>query len=335
MKKTTLQDISQLTGFSKTVISRVLSGKAEEFRISRETVEKILQTCEKERYKPNYIAQMLRKQTTNTIGLILPRLDYQFFGNLSSTIITEAYKYGYWVVTMITMEDPQKEAEAIETLINRQVEGIIISPCSPSSQMLTEVAKKIPLIQIDRYFTDENLSYITTDNYEGGKIAIQHLIEHGHQHILCLQQGIRYMPTKERVRGAVETAQSTDNIQVTVCGDDLSKDNSYIETRLALNSPNPPTAILTITHFAIPGVLQALREKGLLSPKDISLITFDDSSLLDYTVPPITRVVQPVEKICTTAVRVLSDSIAKKKACETKLLIPPFFTMRESVKRIG
>lgn len=335
MKKRTLQDISQLTGFSKTVISRVLSGKAEEFRISRNTVEKIMQVCEKEQYKPNYLAQLLRKQTTYSIGVILPRLDYQFFGDLSSAIITEAYKYGYLVVTMVTMEDPQKEAEAIETLLERQVDGIIISPCSSSSELIQEVAQKIPLIQIDRYFTDKNLSYITTDNYEGGKIAMEHLIECGHRIILCLQQGVRYMPTKERVRGAVETAKTTNNIKVTVRGDDISKDNSYIETRLALNSRTPPTAILTTTHFAIPGILQALHEKGLQAGKDISIITFDNSTFLDYTVPPITRVVQPVEKMCSSAMRVLAESIAEKKACDIKLLITPSFVLRESVKKIG
>lgn len=333
--KKTLKDISELAGVSQTVISRVLNGKAEEFRINKDTVEKVLQICEREHYKPNYLAQLLRRQTTKSIGLILPRLDYQFFGTLSSIIITEAYNHGYLVVTMTTMENPRREAEAIETLINRQVDGIIISPCSPSSELLKEISKEIPIVQIDRYYPDKSLSYITTDNFEGGKMAVRHLIERGHRRILCIQQGIKHRPTMERVRGALEAAKVAGNVEVTVCGDDLSRDNSYVETMLALNSPNPPTAIFTITNFAVPGVMQAIREKGISAPGDISIITFDDSRFLDYIVPPITRIVQPVEKICTTAFRVLSESIDEKKPCEAKLFFTPTIIMRESVRHIG
>ena len=125
------------------------------------------------------------------------------------------------------------------------------------------------------------------------------------------------------MRGALEAAKVAGNVEVTVCGDDLSRDNSYVETMLALNSPNPPTAIFTITNFAVPGVMQAIREKGISAPGDISIITFDDSRFLDYIVPPITRIVQPVEKICTTAFRVLSESIDEKKPCEAKLFFTP------------
>lgn len=333
--KKTLKDISELAGISQTVISRVLNGKAEEFRINRDTVEKVRKICEREHYKPNYLAQLLRSQTTKSIGLILPRLDYQFFGILSSIIITEAYNHGYMVVTMTTMENPKREAEAIETLINRQVDGIIISPCSPTSELLKEISKEIPIVQVDRYYPDKNLSYITTDNFEGGKMAVRHLIERGHRRILCIQQGIKHRPTIERVRGALEAAKVAGKVEVTVCGDDLSKDNSYVETMLALNSPNPPTAIFTITNFAVPGVMQAIREKGISAPDDISIITFDDSRFLDYIVPPITRIVQPVEKICTTAFRVLSESIDEKKPCEAKLFFTPTIIMRESVRQIG
>lgn len=333
--KKTLKDISELAGVSQTVISRVLNGKAEEFRINKDTVEKVLKICEREHYRPNYFAQLLRGKTTKCIGLILPRLDYQFFGELSSIIITEAYNHGYLVVTMITMEDQKREAEAIETLINRQVDGIIISPCSPSSEILIEISKGIPTVQIDRYYSDKSLSYITTDNFEGGKMAVQHLIERGHRRILCIQQGIKHRPTMERVRGALEAAKAAGNVEVTVCGNDLSRDNSYVEMMLALNSPNPPTAVFTITNSAVPGVMQAIREKGISAPDDISIITFDDSRFLDYIVPPITRIVQPIEKICTTAFRVLNECINEKKSCEAKLFITPTIVTRESVRHIG
>ena len=331
MAKKTLEDISRLSGISKTVISRVLSGKAEEYRISKATVEKVLDVCRREHYQPNYLAQLLRTQTSKTIGLILPRTDYEFFGGLATTVIAEAYKHGYTVITMVTQEDPRHETEAIETLMKRQVDGIIISPCNPSADMLLEIAKELPLVLIDRYYEDDTLSYVSTNNYEGAKSAVNFPTGLGHRHILCLQADIKYKSVTERVRGAQDAAQEA-GVSLIIRGDDLSRESGYVETMLALNSPTPPSAIFSLSLHNLTGAMQAIREKGLSVPDDISLITFDDSRFLDYTTPSITRIVQPTEKLCTTAFKVLSDSIAHKTSCQAHLLVSPTFCMRDSVK---
>lgn len=332
MGRKTLEDISQLTGISKAVISRVLSGKAAEYRISKATVERVLRVCEEEQYRPNYLAQLLRGQASKTIGLILPRLDYEFFGKLSSTIIAEAHRHGYTVITMLSLDDPQQEAEAIDTLISRQVEGIIISPSSPSSELLREVSQELPLVQIDRYFEDEGLSYVSTNNYEGARTAVKYLADMGHKNVLCLQAELDVMPIKERVRGVLDAAREY-GINLSV-SDDLTEEKSFAATMEALNSPQPPTAIFSLSLHCLSGAVLAINKKGMFIRDDISLITFDESRLMDYTRTTITRVVQPVEKMCTAAFQVLSQSITEKKPCQERMLIEPVFLERTSVKRL-
>ena len=318
MEKKTLEDISRLTGFSKTVISRVLNGKAEDYRISQATVEKILRTCEEEQYTPNFYAQTLRKRSSKSIGLILPQLSYAFFGNMATIIISEAYRHGYMVSVVGTMEDPRLEANVLRTMIDRQMDGIIISPCTHTSDtILKEVAAEMPLIQVDRYLTDEGLSYITTDNYEGAKLGMKLLIEHGHKRILCIQQGVNFQPTIERVRAVSDMARIHN-----------------VEIMIALSSPNPPTAIFTMNTYLMTGVLQALREKGLKAPEDISLISFDDSKLLDYTEPPVTRIAQPVESIGMAAVKILMQGIAEKKPFNVRMMMSAELISRDSVRRL-
>ena len=334
MRKKTLEDISRLTGFSKTVISRVLNGKAEDYRISQATVEKIMKTCEEEQYKPNFYAQTLRKRSSRTIGLILPHLNYTFFGNVASIIISEAYRHGYMVSVAGTMEDTHLEANILRTMIDRQMDGIIISPCIYTSPaLLKEAAAAVPLIQVDRYLTDEGLSYITTENYEGAKLGMRQLIEHGHKRILCIQQGVNFQPTKERVRAVFDMARAH-GVEVRLGGDDSTKKSGYVETMITLSSPNPPTAIFTMNTYLMTGVLQALREKGLRAPEDISLISFDDSKLLDYTEPPVTRIAQPVESICMAAVRILMQSLAEKEPVNVRMMMAPELIVRDSIKHL-
>lgn len=333
MKKKTLDDIAQMSGYSKSVVSRVLNGKAKKYRISEETVQRILRLCEKVQYRPNFIAQQLRNQTSRTIGLIVPHLQYTFFGRLSSTIIAEAYKHGYLVSVVATMDNPDIEAKAISTMIRRQLDGIIISPNTLSPQILQEAAEHVPLIQVDRYLTDGGLSYISTDSYEGARMAMRQLIDHGHRRVLCLKVGPDYEPTKERVRGTLDIARE-EGVEVTIGDSGSLEQMGYVDTMLALNSANPPTAIFTLNNFLMLGVLRALNEMGLHAPADISLISFDDSQFLNYTNPPITRVVQPVDEICTAAVKVLTESIEHGTPANVKMLMAPSLVMRDSIRSL-
>ena len=185
MKKT-LIDVSKKTGYSISTISRVLNGKSEKYRISQSAKEVILQSVKELDYQPDIVAQSLRNNTTYTIGLLVPHIDNPFFANIASVVIREAQRYNYTVMLIDTLEDPVQENKAIDSLLSRKIDGIILVPTGENPSKLEEISTKTPIVLIDRYFEKHNLPYVATDNYVGAYQATKLLLESGHSKILCI-----------------------------------------------------------------------------------------------------------------------------------------------------
>ena len=186
MKKT-LIDVSKKTGYSISTISRVLNGKSEKYRISQSAKEVILQSVKELNYQPDIVAQSLRNNTTYTIGLLVPHIDNPFFANIASVVIREAQRYNYTVMLIDTLEDPVQENKAIDSLLSRKIDGIILVPTGENPSKLEEISTRTPIVLIDRYFEKHNLPYVATDNYIGAYQATKLLLESGHSKILCIQ----------------------------------------------------------------------------------------------------------------------------------------------------
>lgn len=333
MKKGTLEDIVKETGYSKTTISRVLNGKSKEYRISATATNKILDIAQRIDYRPNIAAQMLRNKTSNAIGLILPSINNLLFSNLASKIITEANSYNYTVVLIDTQEDPVFESKALDTLINRNIDGIILVPSERVPERIETVAQTIPLILVDRYFENSSLPYISTNNYEGGYQAVKMLIDSGHTNILCLGIPEISIAFKERIRGCMAAVNdSGKNIQLSVSGNESSIQSGYVETQLALAKTDRPTAIFTLSNSILLGAFEALKEKKMSIPEDMSIISFDSNIYLDYLNPPITRVAQPVERMGIAALHLVLESIKEKKDLDSHLLMSPSVIVRDSIR---
>lgn len=334
-KKATLSDISKVTGVSITTISRVLNGKTEQFRISRETEQNVLEAVKKLKYQPNIIAQSLRKSTTFTLGLLIPSIDNPFFANIASAVIREALKYEYPVMVIDTHESVEEEKGAIDTLLGRNVDGIIIVPCTDDPEQLLRINQIKPLVLIDRYFDNCDLAYVASDNYKGAFEATRMLLSYGHRNIMCIQGTPRSITSRQRVKGfleAMEQAGFSDN--AIVSGNEFSTSNGYVETKLALSLGRHPSAIFALSNTILLGTLRAVSEHGLKVPDDISIISFDDNLYLDFLNPPITRISQPIEEISIVAVKMLMDRI-KERVPSTHLgaghLLQPVIIVRNSI----
>jgi LacI family transcriptional regulator len=335
MKRSTLLDISKKTGLSVTTISRVLNGKSEEYRISKASQDVVLKAVKELNYNPNIIAQSLRNNATHTIGLLVPCIENPFFANIASVVIREAHKYMYPVMVIDTRESTVDEDRAIETLLARNVDGIIMAPTGDNPTRLVQINQQKPIMLIDRYYKDYDLPYVATDNYSGAHDAVKQLIANGHKDILCIQGSQTSITSQERVRGyndALEEAGLEDNIYV--CGNEFSTQNGYVETKLAICSGLKFSAIFALSSTILLGAFKALSESNLHVPDDISIISFDDNVYLDYLNPPITRVSQPVEHIGIVAVKMLMDRIMNQGASFQSILLQPTIIQRSSIKRL-
>lgn len=336
MRKATIVNISENTGFSITTVSRVLSGKAKKYRISDKTIEIITNEAQKCNYTPSLLAKSLRTNVTNTIGLIIPSIDNPFFANIASLIINNAKAHNYTVILADSMENEVDEKEAIKPLLSRSVDGIIIVPSGKDATYLENIDKTgTPVVLIDRFFQDSSLPYVTTDNTKGATDAIRHLIDNNHKHIACIQGVIHSTPGQERVNGYMTVMKEYGlESYIQIVGDSFSIENGYTQAKLLLDSPTPPTAIFALSNTILLGALKAINESNYKIPDDISLISFDDYTYLDFMTPPITRVSQPIEDICTIALDILLQNIKSKTKSIEKVKLSPKLLVRSSVTRI-
>ena len=335
-QKTNINDIAIKTGLSISTVSRVLNGKAEQFRIGKKSQQKINEAAKELNYVPNKFAASLRTGKSNTIALIIPSLQNPFFADLSSNINAEIRKYGF--TTMISDSDENFEIEKMELqqMVSRNVDGLIIVPSGNQWDHIKYFYDLgLPIICIDRYFEDLELPFVSTDNYEGAYNATKYLIENGHSNISCIQGVQHSTPNKLRVKGfknAMEEAGFHDYI---VTGDDFSFQNGYLETKLLFHQKQIPTAIFTLSNTIAMGCIKALKEMNIRIPEDISLITFDEHPYLDYLETPLSCIAQPVNDISKIAVKFLFLQINKEEGNRNKqVLLKPQMILKKSVRRI-
>ena len=335
IQKVSIKDIAKKAGFSTTTVSRVLTGKAEQYRISLKSQKVIKQVAKDMQYVPNYFAANLKSGKSNSIALIVPDISNPFFANMVSEINSEIRKQGYLTIIGNSDEDVAIEKKVVEQLWARNIEGLIIAPCGNESNHIKSLYDSgLPIVCVDRYFQNLDIPYVSTDNYLGAQIATKHLIENGHTHIHCIQGIHSSTPNILRVKGFTEAMQESGLNTYSIVGDNFTVQNGYLETKLLLQQDNTPTAILTLSNTIALGCMKAFKENNISIPKDISLITFDEHPYLDFLSTPLSCIAQPVEDISKIAVKYLLAQINKQNLEPKQLLLKPYIQMKESVSSI-
>ena len=335
LHKPNIVDIAEKSGFSITTVSRVLNGKADKYRISKETQQIIQNAAEELNYVPNEFARNLRTGKSKTIALIVPSLKNPFFAEIASVVNAEVRRYNY--ITLIGDSDDNIEIEKAEVahLSSRNLDGMIIVPCGDEWGHLVKLQEKgLPLVCIDRYFEGIDLSFVSSDNYEGAYAATRYLIDHGHSSIACVQGVRNSTPNIQRVKGFVNAMTASGITSYTVSGDAFSEQNGYLETKLLLQQKRRPTAIFTFSNTIAMGCIRALKEEKIKIPEDISLVTFDENPYLDYIEPPLTCISQPVEDICKIAVKILFSNILDQDTSPKHVLLKTQLKVKASVRNL-
>ncbi|MDO4950706.1 MAG: LacI family DNA-binding transcriptional regulator [Bacteroidales bacterium] len=333
MKKTTLNEVSEYTQLSKTTISRVLNGKSREFRINRHTQERVIAAAQELNYKPQLVAQLLHKKPMRTIGIVMPNLSNPFFASLASAISVEAKKHELFVMLFDTQEDPVQEESALNKMQEYRVDGIVIVPCGRDARKLEKINRTIPVVQVDRYFEESDLSYVSTNNFRGAYEAMSLLLNSGHRNVICIQGPTFSVTNRERIRGCRKAIEDYgEQCSLLVLGNDFSIQNGYIEGQLALSRRPRPTAIFAMSNTIMLGTMRAIKEHHLVIPDDISLLSFDDNIYIDYLNPPVTRVAQPVSSMGIAAIKMLVNSIQQEGELHSTMLLTPSIINRNSIK---
>lgn len=333
----TLKNIADRLDVSVSTVSRVLNGKSDRYRISKETQELILSAAKELDYTPNQVARGLRLKRTNTIGYIIPDISNPFFAGIAKSVEKSARKLGYSIILCDSEENTEIEENLVQLMLDRKVDGLIISPVGLEvSHLINIQQRKIPIVLLDRYFPDLNIPFVTSDNYQGSLEAITMLIENGHKRIACIQGLKNTSPNNDRVKGYID-AHKKHELTVDknlIVGDSFGEENGYIETKLLLQQNNTPTAIFAVSNLISLGAIRAIAEEGLKIPDDVSMISFDDQPYSRFLSTPMTTVSQQSTQIGQIAIKLLIDQIESNRQLDPKgIFLPTKLIVRDSVKR--
>ena len=334
----TLQGIALRSGLSVTTISRVLSGQASRYRISKKTEAAVRKLAKESSFVPNQLARGLRLKKTSSIGLVIPDISNPFFAAIAHQVILGTRKHGYSVILCDSQDTTELEIQSLELLQSRSVEGVVLCPAGLTGEHLSGfLGGKRPIVLVDRFFPDLPLPYVSSDNVSGAKQATELLIANGHRQIACLQ-GVRgTSPNESRVRGYKE-ALAQHHLLVDenlIVGDSFTEQSGYIETKLLLKTQPGVRALLALSNLNALGAVRACTEEKRRIPEDVSLIAFDDTPYSPYMATPLTTVAQANSEMGEVAVKLLFDQIqSPHRQTKGGILLPTTLVMRASVKRL-
>ena len=326
-KKYSLKDIANDLNISKTTVSLVLNNKGNENKISADTQKRIKDYAKKNDYVPNQLARGLSRGKSETIGLIIPNISDTFYSKVAGIIEREAQEQGYTVLFSSSYEDPKKEGKLIHSMLNRQVDGLIIASTQQNQKEIDFLKKeKFPFVLFDRYYPDKDTDYVVVDNYLGTKKITEHLLNLGRKRIglITLKPGLE--PIAQRLQGYKDALtqfniKSEESYIVEIERESYFKE---IENALAglVSGKKPIDAIVFTTHYLASQGLRVLKKLAINVPKDVAIVSFDELSAFDIVEPPITSVIQPTNEIGSTAVKILLNKIngTTLKKTETRVL---------------
>lgn len=337
-KQASLKSIADKFGVSVSTVSRVLSGKARQYRISVKTEEKIQAEADRLGFSPNPIASSLRTKKTHTFGLVIPDISNPFFATVARHVEEAARKHGYSIIFCDSQEDAGNEQQSLQLLQSRNVDGLIISPVGHiGAQLKTIYDDGTPVVLLDRYFKDLDIPYVTSNNFKGAFDAIEYLIARGHRNIGCIQGLVDSSTSADRIEG-YKAALNKHAIPVEeslICGSGFGEINGYLQAKRLLQKKPAPTALFALGNLITFGVLRAVAEEGMSIPEDVSLISFDDHEYSPFLATPLTSVAQNKEMIGQFAVTLLKEQIDSKEGGSVSgVSLPATLVIRQSVKDI-
>lgn len=329
MTKVTIQDVADYARVSRSTVSRVLNHN---LAVDVELAARVNEAVRVLGYHPNRSARRLRKQTEDVLGVLISDIRNPFFGLVIRGIEDAAYQHNMNLVLCNTDEDITKLETYLRVMEAERVAGLIVVPTSDDDvDLLREVQLGgIPIVLLDRFFTDADFDSVTVKNVEGAYHAVLHLIEHGYRRIGILYADIQ--TGHERYQGYVRALQESglpfDDTLVKV--GDYTMDTAYHLAKDYATMPQPPDALFTASNFITLGVMRVLRESRRRIPQDIALVGFDDTPWAAELYAPLTAVSQPTYKLGQQAVLTLRQRLQQPDAPYQHIALPTTLIIRES-----
>ncbi|WP_270090135.1 LacI family DNA-binding transcriptional regulator [Sphingobacterium sp. SYP-B4668] len=325
-----ISEIAKHLKVSKSTVSLVINGKAEKGRISKVLAQRIRDYIEEIGYKPNALAKSLATGKSRTIGLIVENIGDSFFGPIALYIEEYLRKYEYQVLYSSTMGDNKLAAEIVQTMLDKHVDGIILSPTDGIQEEVQRIIQgNTPIVLFDRKIPGINTNYVGTNNYEASTSAIQHLLMQGYSNIGMVTIDSQQPQMQDRLqayRHALEKQGHTPQVCFTSFRE--KREGPWKEVLEWLEKKPQLDALYFSTNYLCIIGLKAIQK--LKKRSKLAVVTFDDHEVFELLQPQISCIRQPLEGIAKSIVHILLDQLKDRNNTTVEDIIPSELQIRQS-----
>lgn len=328
--RATLRTIAAISGVHVTTVSRVLKPSADRpWAASRETGDRVMQIAREVGYIPNPHATGLRTQSSNLIGVLAPRMSDPVFATVYEGIEEAAALLGRQTVVTNTRDVPEQRQAKAEMLLSRRVDGLILGDSPLDGEFADELERRgVPFVLVARR-ASHHVS-VTTDDFEGGRLAARHLLELGHRDVAVIA-GEPYASTgTDRRDGFLEMYADAGYPlpPAMVRQSHFDVDGGRDASATILAAANNLTAIFAVNDYAAIGALGVLREHGLTAGRDVAVVGYNDLALAAQLPIPLSSVRAPLYQTGQRAATLLHEKLSGHDIQSERL--PPQLIIRES-----
>ena len=331
--KVTIQDVAKEAGVSITTVSRVMN---KNYPVAEKTRIKVEEAIDKLEFKPNLLARGLIQNSTKTIGILTPSLENLFFSEVIKGIDSFIGAKGYTTFLCNTEGEPDREREIIDSLTNRQVDGIIlIDPRKDNilSGYFEKLAQDVPVLLINGHSTGVQCNYVLNDAEAGVLEALKYFEEQGISRIAFLRGKKSYSyDIKEVVYSRFMNEKHLDEQVVRIRdGNDAHTVEQAKEAVMELlEGPDRPGAILACNDWMAVGALNAAKTLKLNVPEDFRIIGFDNTIISQITEPKLSTVDQQMTRLGELSAKRIYKMMTKEDKEIQKLYLETKLVIRES-----
>lgn len=333
-KKVTIRDVAREAGVSVTTVSQILNGKGQRF--SKQTREHVLKLRDKLNYVPDFNARNLILHSSQTIGVLVPSVTNPFFSSFVQGVQEQCRSREMMPLVFGANHDEKLERYYLTQLVARSVDGLIIASSTITTKTVDEILRPVHLPYV---LFDQNGSRggdrLEVDDYQGGKLAAQHLTSLGHQRVVMVMPNDATSNIHQRLAGFVagmEEAHVAFDPERDVVAAELTKRGGYLATRSVLRKQ--PTAVFAANDEIAIGLMRGLREQDVTVPDDISVMGYDGIDLDEYVSPELTTVQQPIHQIGVQSVQMLFKRIDDGDAELQRVFLPVKLIARQSTAQL-
>ncbi len=295
-RRVSMQDVAKLAGVSQTTVSFVLNGISDA-NIPQETQDRVRAAVAQLGYRPNAMARSLRSQRSHTIGFISDQVaTTPYAGRMIQGAQDVAWEKGKLLFLVNTNNNSELERAAVQTMLERQVEGIVYATMYHRPVTLPPLLKEVPTVLLDCFSLDRSLPSVVPDEAQGGRTATTALLKKGHRRIGFIDNVDPIPATSGRLAGykqALEEYGITFDSSL-LCSDTPDSGGGYRAAMQLMQQADRPTAIFSFNDMMTMGVYDALRKLNLRIPEDVGIISFDNHELIAaHLYPPLSSMELP------------------------------------------